>query len=257
MGLHEFASSSTADILKARCFLMLAALLYGTSFPLIKILDDNMPVGISLALRFGLASLVTLPWLLERPPFDWNSSFEAAWEWSRPRRARYFTYEMWLLVCGIVLIGMISRLSILVQAAFFCSLSVIVVPFLNRLVGRELDRIQLFSGLKCVAIYPKCGTTWMQHLVHFIRNLFGSPRPSNCLANQGGLVCADRLSHKKTRNFFIGLQCFRITCCSYEQFATWRLLIARDTKAKPLNVLRVTPALKNDQELLVSQVQVN
>jgi hypothetical protein len=67
------------QIWKARAFVILASILYGTSFPLIEILDENIPVGISLTLRFGLAALVTLPWLFESPSRDWNTSLSACY----------------------------------------------------------------------------------------------------------------------------------------------------------------------------------
>lgn len=57
------------DIWKARLLLLGASALYGTNFSIIKIIGDSMPVGISASLRFGLASLATLPWLLQ-PPKD-------------------------------------------------------------------------------------------------------------------------------------------------------------------------------------------
>jgi hypothetical protein len=62
---------------KARARILLAAILYGTSFPLTKILDEHIPLGISLALRFGLATLVAFPWLTERPAIDWKVSKQA------------------------------------------------------------------------------------------------------------------------------------------------------------------------------------
>jgi hypothetical protein len=57
-----------SDVWKARLLLLAAAALYGTNFSLVKILGDTMPVAISGTLRFGMASLVTLPWLLSSPP---------------------------------------------------------------------------------------------------------------------------------------------------------------------------------------------
>ena len=56
-------------IWRARLLLLGAAALYGTNFSVVKILGDTMPVGISASLRFGLAALATLPWLLQ-PPKD-------------------------------------------------------------------------------------------------------------------------------------------------------------------------------------------
>jgi hypothetical protein len=54
-----------AAIWKARLLLVVAAALYGTNFSLVKVLGETMPVGVSAALRFGLASFLTLPWLLQ------------------------------------------------------------------------------------------------------------------------------------------------------------------------------------------------
>lgn len=72
------AQQSKMQIWKARAFLLLCAILYGTSFPLIKILGDtSMPVGMSLTIRFGLAALVTFPWLIEAPAIDWTTSYHA------------------------------------------------------------------------------------------------------------------------------------------------------------------------------------
>jgi len=50
-------------IWKARFLVLAAAALYGTNFSIVKILDESVPISISNILRFGLASLVTLPWL--------------------------------------------------------------------------------------------------------------------------------------------------------------------------------------------------
>lgn len=71
------SNPSKAAIWKARSQILLAAVLYGTSFPLTKVIDDHIPLGPSLALRFGLATLVTLPWLWEVPALDWSTSRRA------------------------------------------------------------------------------------------------------------------------------------------------------------------------------------
>jgi hypothetical protein len=68
---------STRQIRTARFQIILAAALYGTSFPLIKILDDHIPVGVSLTMRFALATLVSMYWLLERPQLNWKTSRHA------------------------------------------------------------------------------------------------------------------------------------------------------------------------------------
>jgi hypothetical protein len=53
-----------AAIWKARLLLVVAAA-YRNNFSLVKVLGEAMPVGVSAALRFGLASFLTLPWLLQ------------------------------------------------------------------------------------------------------------------------------------------------------------------------------------------------
>lgn len=74
---YKFEPISKAQVWLARFYIILSAALYGTSFPIIKILDDNLPVNINLVFRFFFASLVTLPLLLEAPAINWNSSLSA------------------------------------------------------------------------------------------------------------------------------------------------------------------------------------
>jgi EamA-like transporter family len=62
------------EVWKARLLLILAAALYGTNFSFVKVLGEEMPVSISAAVRFGLASLVTLPWLFQGASKDSNSA---------------------------------------------------------------------------------------------------------------------------------------------------------------------------------------
>ena len=77
----EVSTSTTENtflstIWRARLLLLGAAALYGTNFSIIKVLGDTMPVGISATLRFGLAALATLPWLLA-PPKDGSSLWDS------------------------------------------------------------------------------------------------------------------------------------------------------------------------------------
>lgn len=68
------------EIWNARLLLIGAAALYGTNFSFVKLLGDIMPVGVSSTLRFGLAALATLPWLLQKGDEneDTDVSFNAA-----------------------------------------------------------------------------------------------------------------------------------------------------------------------------------
>lgn len=79
-GSNEECQSEKASIREmwtARAMLLVSTILYGSSFPFIKILDESMPVGISLTLRFLMAALVTFPWLFETPAIDWDTSLRA------------------------------------------------------------------------------------------------------------------------------------------------------------------------------------
>ena len=52
---------------RARILLVIAAALYGTNFTVVKVLNESVPTGISTTLRFALAALATLPWLIAPP----------------------------------------------------------------------------------------------------------------------------------------------------------------------------------------------
>ena len=62
----ETPPPSSNEISKSRWLLVGSAAIYGSSFPMIKLLNDEIPVGVNLPLRFGLASLLTLPWIFVR-----------------------------------------------------------------------------------------------------------------------------------------------------------------------------------------------
>lgn len=72
---QEEESGLLSTVWNARLLLLGAAALYGTNFSVIKIMGDTMPVGISATLRFGLAALATLPWLVQ-PPKDGSTLLE-------------------------------------------------------------------------------------------------------------------------------------------------------------------------------------
>eukprot|EP00978_Attheya_sp_CCMP212_P007817 scaffold18163_cov55-Attheya_sp.AAC.2 len=61
---EESENGFLSAIWKARLLLIAAAALYGTNFTVVKIVDESIPVGIATALRFGMAAIVGLPWLL-------------------------------------------------------------------------------------------------------------------------------------------------------------------------------------------------
>jgi len=131
------STPSKATLWTARFYLILSAILYGTAYPLVKILDDTMPVPVSLTLRFGMASLVTLPWLFESPAVDWNTSIQAT-----VRGAEVGLWDcLGFLAQALALMTTTSN-----KAAFFCGLDVVVVPFLDKLIGVSLERIQFIAA---------------------------------------------------------------------------------------------------------------
>jgi drug/metabolite transporter (DMT)-like permease len=124
---------------QARLLLVGAAALYGTTFSLVKLLGDTMPVGISTTLRFGLAALVTMPWLVSN--LHKKGAMHAAW----------LGFE----------VGMFNSIGYVTQAvglgtteasksAFVCSLAVVVVPLLDFLTGKRLEARQWIGVLMAV-----------------------------------------------------------------------------------------------------------
>lgn len=153
------------EIWKARLLLLGAAALYGTNFSIIKIIGDSMPVGISATLRFGLASLATLPWLLQ-PPKDGSSLV--------PKNTTEKNTNLWqtcqqlasTTTIGAALagfeVGMWNSVGYLAQAvglettdasksAFICSLAVVIVPLLNLVTGKQLLSREIFGAVMAVA----------------------------------------------------------------------------------------------------------
>lgn len=61
---NPFKNDPNKELITARALLIGAAALYGTNFALVKILDEHVPVGASTSLRFGLAALATMSWLV-------------------------------------------------------------------------------------------------------------------------------------------------------------------------------------------------
>jgi drug/metabolite transporter (DMT)-like permease len=122
---------------RARGLLLAAAALYGTNFSLVKLLGDVMPVGISTPLRFGMAALATLPWLVGRDDsiVGGNGSIEKA----NARRAAMLGFEvgLWNSV-GYVAQAVGLETTLASKSAFICSMAVVVVPLLDSLTGKRL-----------------------------------------------------------------------------------------------------------------------
>ena len=127
------------DIMVARLLLIGAAALYGTNFSLVKMLGQSeIPIGLSSALRFGMASLITLPWLIPKKGQDQQAVQEAT-------------------LAGLQ-VGFVNSIGYVAQAvglettlasksAFLCSLAVVVVPVIDMLSGKKMENRQIWGTL--------------------------------------------------------------------------------------------------------------
>lgn len=127
--LTDEAKTEQDAIWKARLLLVGAAALYGTNFSLVKILGDTMPVSVSSALRFGLAALATMPWLLKQEEDE-----EAA----RGATLAGLEVGMWNSV-GYIAQAVGLATTDASKSAFICSLAVVVVPLLDFMFGKKLQ----------------------------------------------------------------------------------------------------------------------
>jgi drug/metabolite transporter (DMT)-like permease len=119
------------DLWRARSLLVGAAALYGTNFSLVKLLGDIMPVGISTTLRFGLAALATLPWLIDFSNSNNNNKNAQA--------ATLLGLEvgMWNSI-GYVAQAVGLETTLASKSAFICSMAVVIVPLLEFATGKKL-----------------------------------------------------------------------------------------------------------------------
>lgn len=127
--LTDEAKTEQDAIWKARLLLVGAAALYGTNFSLVKILGDTMPVSVSSALRFGLAALATMPWLLKQEEDE-----EAA----RGATLAGLEVGLWNSV-GYIAQAVGLATTDASKSAFICSLAVVVVPLLDFMFGKKLQ----------------------------------------------------------------------------------------------------------------------
>lgn len=148
-----FKDESRNDVQVARILLLVAAALYGTNFALVKILDENVPVGASTSLRFGLSALVSLPWLLPSgkelkkkgnffeladPSLFWGSTF-AGMEVGFWTSLGYVAQAVGLETIDAS------------KSAFICSLAVVFVPLLDCLTGKKLSLKKFFGIFMAVS----------------------------------------------------------------------------------------------------------
>lgn len=152
LGLPTDGVVDEDGVWRARWLLIAAAALYGTNFSLVKLLGDEMPVGVSTPLRFGFAAIATLPWLIQGFVSLPNSNTKDA-EHSVPqlesrkddeeadRRVMATMYGLevglWNSI-GYVAQAVGLETTLASKSAFLCSMAVVIVPLLDWVAGKRL-----------------------------------------------------------------------------------------------------------------------
>ncbi|KAL3937994.1 MAG: hypothetical protein SGARI_001914 [Bacillariaceae sp.] len=97
-----------------------------------------MPVGISTSLRFGLAALATLPWLIDSKLVSSKDAQSAAW--------LGLEVGMWNSI-GYVAQAVGLETTLASKSAFICSMAVVIVPLLEFLTGKQLQSRQWIGAM--------------------------------------------------------------------------------------------------------------
>jgi drug/metabolite transporter (DMT)-like permease len=129
----------------ARLLLIGAAALYGTNFSFVKMLGQtDMSIALSASLRFGLAALVTSPWLFEKtePPSTNESERNRTMNHKAEITLRGMEVGFWNSAGYIAqAVGLGTTLAS--KSAFLCSLAVVTVPLLDVATGKRLETRQI------------------------------------------------------------------------------------------------------------------
>ncbi len=140
---------------QARILLILSAMLYGTNFTFVKVLNDNIPVQVGTSLRFSLAAIATLPWMFQKSKEIVETKVGLAEGQQIPMTASTGA------IIGGIEIGLWNAIGYLSQAvglettpastsAFICSLAVVVVPILDFLSGKKILSREVIGALFAV-----------------------------------------------------------------------------------------------------------
>lgn len=146
------AEAKSKEVNRARILLLAAAALYGTNFSLVKMLGEtDIPVGVSSALRFGMAALATSPWLIpsRTQSEDGTKSYNLEAFANGPELAATlagFEVGMWNSI-GYVSQAVGLETTEASKSAFLCSLAVVVVPILDFLTGKLLLPRQVVGAI--------------------------------------------------------------------------------------------------------------
>lgn len=145
LGLNADELVDEEGIVRARWLLVAAAALYGTNFSVVKMLGDEMPVGISTSLRFGLAALATLPWLVQGflPKMNSKTNDLDPSEMQLENASRVMATMYGLEVGLWNSIGYVAQAvgletTLASKSAFLCSMAVVIVPLLDRIAGKQI-----------------------------------------------------------------------------------------------------------------------
>jgi len=131
------------NINMARLLLIGAAALYGTNFSIVKLLGQtDMSIALSATLRFGLAAVVTSPWLFGAS----ESPSEDGKDHRLEVTLRGMEVGAWNSIGYIAqAVGLESTLAS--KSAFLCSLAVVIVPLLDFATGKRMESRQMVGIL--------------------------------------------------------------------------------------------------------------
>jgi len=149
-----------SELWKARFLVLAAAALYGTNFTIVKILQEQLPFAASTSLRFTMASLATLPFLL--PSLSPTSPVTDAVEGSIEKALTSWGDILPVVLTGME-VGLYNAMGYIFQAsgletvdasksAFICSLAVVTVPILDFLLKKKSLSFQSIAGLICAVL---------------------------------------------------------------------------------------------------------
>jgi drug/metabolite transporter (DMT)-like permease len=160
------ASTSTpvnsSIVWKSRALIILAASLYGTNHSAIKMMEDNLPLEIGTALRFFLAAMITLPFLLLKKKGDSSTtSDDDKSNFAIQQNDVNVNFNSNGALLGGAEVGFWNFLGYTSQAiglqstpagtnAFICSLAVVIVPILDFLVGKKILQREIIGAFIAV-----------------------------------------------------------------------------------------------------------
>jgi len=146
----------------ARLLLLLSAALYGSNYTCIKILNEHMPLEIGPALRFLVAAMASIPFLLRDDKNDTvcRDKVEVYQNENDAISFSSFLKSNGVLLAGLE-VGLWNTIGYLSQtrglestpastSAFICSLAVVIVPFLDFVAGKQILKREILGAMLAV-----------------------------------------------------------------------------------------------------------